>query len=267
MRAVLLCLVAGCYTPTPPQGLPCGEGDRCPSGQRCFAGVCSISAPSGVDPDSMPGDDSPPQADGPPPNPMSLVFGERSDAIGDTMVDTFLASDTQAANNFGVHADLHLTSGSLDPVLVRVDLSSIPQGATVTSAALVFEVTFNTIEAGTKIRVFAVNESWTEGSGDHSAGVANQVQRHQDVDWSAAGAAPPSRGDLPVGSTMVNAPIDVGSDVEIGVPADLVQAWVDDPASNNGLALIAAGSGFYVELGSSEATNEFNRPVLLVDIQ
>jgi hypothetical protein len=268
VRAVLLCLVVGCYTPTPPQGLPCGDGDSCPTGQRCFDGVCRVSAPPGGEVDSMPADDTAPPTDGPLPNPMSLRFGERSDAIADTMVDTFLVSDPgEVANNFGAHTDLHLTSGLLDPVLLRVDVSSIPQGATVTSATLIVEVTFNTVDAGTKIRVFAVNESWTEGSGDHSAGIANQTQRHQNVAWSSAGAAPPSRDSTPAGSTTINALVDVGGDLAIEVPAELVQAWVDDPTSNNGIALIALGTDFYAELGSSEAANEFNRPVLEVEIK
>lgn len=42
MRAVVLALVgvAGCYSPTPPSGAPCGEGNACPSGQTCIAGFC-----------------------------------------------------------------------------------------------------------------------------------------------------------------------------------------------------------------------------------
>lgn len=199
---------------------------------------------------------------------MSLTFGERGDAIADTMSDTFLASDaSQAANNFGAHPDLHLTSSSLDPILLRVDLTSIPQSATVKSATLIFEVTFNTVEKGTKIQVFELNESWTEGSGDHSAGIANQFERHQDVVWSSDGAAPPSRGEMPAGSTTTNAFIDVGGDLAIDVPASLVQAWVTDPASNNGLAVIVDGMGFYLEVGSSEADDEFNRPRLQVEIE
>jgi len=38
-------LVAGCYAPQPPQGLPCSAPDGCPEGQMCAAGVCSSTAP------------------------------------------------------------------------------------------------------------------------------------------------------------------------------------------------------------------------------
>ena len=33
-------VLAGCYTATPPAGVPCGEDDACPNGQACIAGVC-----------------------------------------------------------------------------------------------------------------------------------------------------------------------------------------------------------------------------------
>jgi hypothetical protein len=42
MRAVVIAAlgVAGCYSPTPPTGAPCGENNACPSGQTCIAGFC-----------------------------------------------------------------------------------------------------------------------------------------------------------------------------------------------------------------------------------
>jgi hypothetical protein len=38
-----LCACAGCYSPTPPQGVPCVDDDHCPSSQKCIAGVCGGS--------------------------------------------------------------------------------------------------------------------------------------------------------------------------------------------------------------------------------
>jgi hypothetical protein len=37
----LLLTVAGCYSPTPPQGAPCTTTNECPAEQECRAGVCS----------------------------------------------------------------------------------------------------------------------------------------------------------------------------------------------------------------------------------
>lgn len=38
-------VMAGCYSPSPPSGVPCGEGNACPSGQACVAGYCGGEAP------------------------------------------------------------------------------------------------------------------------------------------------------------------------------------------------------------------------------
>ena len=66
---------------------------------------------------------------------------------------------------------------------------------------------------------------------------------------------------------MINTLVEVGNDLAIDVPVDLVQAWVADPSSNNGLALIVSATDFYCEVASSEATEELDRPILQVEIQ
>ncbi len=38
--AAIVALAAGCYSPSPPTGVPCGENNACPSGQQCVAGFC-----------------------------------------------------------------------------------------------------------------------------------------------------------------------------------------------------------------------------------
>jgi len=44
MRAIAVALVlGGCYSPTAPALVPCGEGGACPSGQKCVAGLCGGS--------------------------------------------------------------------------------------------------------------------------------------------------------------------------------------------------------------------------------
>ncbi len=40
MRALALALLAGCYSPAPPAGAPCGENGACPSGMSCVGGFC-----------------------------------------------------------------------------------------------------------------------------------------------------------------------------------------------------------------------------------
>jgi hypothetical protein len=57
-RAIVVALVAGCFSPAPPEGAPCGEGLRpCPSGQACNPtdNRCYAELP--------PGSDAPPNGD------------------------------------------------------------------------------------------------------------------------------------------------------------------------------------------------------------
>jgi hypothetical protein len=85
--------------------------------------------------------------------------------------------------------------------------------------------------------------------------------------WSAAGAMPPSRGATAIATRAFAAMVPTGDEFEIVLPNALVAGWVATPGSNNGIALIVAGAGFYCELGSSEANTSANRPVLEVDVQ
>src|SRR5215203_6665140 len=42
-------LVAGCFSPSPPTGVPCDVDTQCPSAQRCIAGACSNGEGAPVD--------------------------------------------------------------------------------------------------------------------------------------------------------------------------------------------------------------------------
>lgn len=232
----------------------------------CFDGFCSINAPGSdatIDPDSLvdPGDapaDSPPV-------PPTLRFGERPDAIEDTWVDTFLHSG-EPANNFGNHPDLHLTASESDPVLIHIDVSAVPGHARVTQAKLHFRVTSQSIPAGTAIDVFVINESWAEGTGDHSPGIANQTERTAGDEWSAAGAKPPSRsGDAAARTTAGDT--GEGDEITITLPNALIEGWVDSPATNRGIALIVDLASFYCELGSSEFSSLELRPYLELSLE
>ncbi len=48
MRAWLVVLgvgVGGCYQPSAPAGVPCGDNDACPAGQQCVGGICGGTEP------------------------------------------------------------------------------------------------------------------------------------------------------------------------------------------------------------------------------
>ncbi|HTL32745.1 MAG TPA: hypothetical protein VL326_06460 [Kofleriaceae bacterium] len=53
--AIGLCAWVGCYSPSPPQHVPCVDDDHCPSSQKCIAGYCGGTSDSdggGIDNDA-----------------------------------------------------------------------------------------------------------------------------------------------------------------------------------------------------------------------
>jgi hypothetical protein len=75
-----------------------------------------------------------------PPGTTVMVFGERNGATNGTWFDAFLEQGSPG-DNMGNHADLHLVSDDDGPILIRIDVSTIPSDATVTAARLKFRVT------------------------------------------------------------------------------------------------------------------------------
>jgi hypothetical protein len=260
--SVAIGVLAGCYAPSAPSNVPCGDGDACPTGQTCVADRCT-SIGAGVDADTDPPIDIDAPIDTPP--AATLRFGDRDGAIPNTLFDTFLSGGTDEDDNFGGHADLHLTASEEEPILIRVDVSAIPPGVTITAARLRLEVSAEDIAAGRVVEAFELNQSWTEGTGDGTEGIANHVLRNQNAEWSAHGAMPPSRDATAIASETIAATITAGNELVIDLPPRLVAGWVDSPATNFGIAIVVLGDNFYCELGSTEGN--VARPVLEVDLQ
>jgi hypothetical protein len=117
--------------------------------------------------------------------------------------------------------------------LVRFDLSSIPAGATITSATLQMQATAN--GGAFNINIYRVTQSWVEGSGNATAGVANWSQRAPGTNWSSSG------GDY---NTTVVATLNTGS---IGQHSwdltTLVQGWQSGSIVNNGIIIGSPDTG------------------------
>jgi hypothetical protein len=264
----VMTLLTACYAPTPPSGAPCGPGEACPGGQFCVVGRCSTSPGSGGTDDAMiPDEDAAIDAlvvvpaDAPndaPPVPPVMRFGDRNGATADTLFDIFLEDEV----NTGIHPDLHFKSDASGPTIVRIDVTSVPTYATVTSARLSFYVSSGDFPMGTDIDVFLMNESWTEGDKIYDPGIANETDRNPGEAWSTSGARPPSRGGTAIATTTVPALLDVGDELSITIPPATVQAWIATPATNYGIAIVVDGVGFYAEVRSAEAGEAAERPML-----
>lgn len=173
--------------------------------------------------------------------------------------DTFLSSTDPGLNFGGVEV---LRTGAAPPAttLVRFDLGEIPAGATAQAVTLTVWTGAGTQDPS-EVRIYRVFEDWAEGNDTGAAGEANWDLRAPGQAWFSAGCGAGSR------DAAARAVFDVAEPSgrhDVAIPPAVVQAWIDDPASNRGLALIAA-SGAGIELVSSESADTARRPALAIE--
>jgi hypothetical protein len=182
-------------------------------------------------------------ADGAPLGSQTLGFGERADITGVTS-DTYLQEDQPAATH-----DRAVIEAGPNPNragLLRFDLSALPRSAVIEDARLVLHVC-TTLDCGSSqsLSVHAVLEPWRED--------ATWLERQPGAPWLAAGCgAPASCAAASIGS-LIGAP--PGSTAQAQLAAAQIAAWVADPSTNLGLALLPTGtSGTALHVDASEAT-------------
>ena len=163
------------------------------------ATACSFSAAS---PDGAPGDswalaDGPSQGDGG--DPSDGRFDASPDAAPVTtlhlaVADTFLAIAIPGAGFGSQTSALADADDNECTILLRFDLSSLPQPTTILNAKLVL---WTHEDEGRDVEVYPVFEDWDESQ-------ATWNSRSNGVAWTAQGARPPSRGTVPLGSVRAD---------------------------------------------------------------
>lgn len=175
----------------------------------------------------------------------------------------------------------NIASGGVRRILVRFDVSSIPAGATVTSAAVQFHVTRAAEQSGADpASLYRLVADWGEGSSNAGTGGGLTLASAEDATWSHRFyGAPPGTPRVPwasaagggdfvePASSSVSLPV-AGPFVFASTPqlvAD-VQAWVDQPSTNFGW--VAAGNFSGAKTARQIAARSFpvaaQRPVLTV---
>lgn len=168
--------------------------------------------------------------------------------------DTKLMSDAPAST-FGNDPILEMDGSPEYRALIAWDLSAIPVSATVLGAEVIVDVT-NISED--RYALYAMNRSWSEsqanwqrasnGNAWTTAGLTSSQDRSL---VELAGATPSSLGEL---SLPLNAS---------GIAR--VQDWVNNPGSNHGFVIEAAGEAYDgMDVASSESSSENDRPRLVV---
>lgn len=177
--------------------------------------------------------------------------------------------------------------------ILAFDLSALQgQGLAVQSATLRLTQTFgnNTVATANSdfslYEVLPANAGWAQGDNSATAADAGEStwnnKAHPDTAW--AGSPGMSTPDVDYASTPVYfgddvynfAQSSIGTVFEITLPADMVQAWIDNPASNAGLLLrgdpangnyrypTGFASSEFTTLGTGGVGNETWRPTLTV---
>jgi hypothetical protein len=161
-------------------------------------------------------------------SPSSYYFGES---------DTYISSGSPDSNyGGGVSAPAGPYSGfGTRRILIKFDISGdMPPGVIVTGASLELYCTYADTGNGNTLTAYRVTQPWIETG----------------ATWNSDGTNPWTGGayDIPAGTPEFCTKAAENSYVNFTIDPGIVQSWVDDPAGNNGLLIIA----------SSEDTSTYN---------
>jgi hypothetical protein len=223
---VLVCGVAACSYAPPGATVDSGElGDAASDSASDATIDAAIDAPG---------------IDGP-----ALPVTTDHPSVADTHIGV-----AQPNTNFDGQTSMLADGGSNDcAALVRFDLTAIPAGATIEAAELRIWVAN---DAGQTCTVFPVLEAW-------DAATATWNARSSNTAWTTAGAKPPSRSTVAIGSVVASP---TGSEKVLAVDPLLVAGWVAAPATNHGFAIVTTSSDG-ARFVTSEGTSE-RRPIMRV---
>ena len=171
--------------------------------------------------------------------------------------DTYL-SDGAKTVNYGDSTSLIVDKSGGDfgdgRVLLQFDLSSIPVGATITSATLQLNATSNS--APFPISVYEVTEDWQEGTGGTGAADWDYRQSPEILlnEWSTPGGT--------IDSTIIASLDTTATGLHSWDITSLAQAWYNGTTPNNGLMLASEESGD--EIVTYDSRETLNPPQLIL---
>lgn len=230
----------------------------------CLVGACrfgfdelaNADAASGALPDTL---DAPDDSGGL--MAPGITFGERpsSDRTGVTTDATL--DESSAVANWGGASAMALSAFTTyrEHGVVRFELSSLAPGTPVVGARLALaKVDFGDETPG-PLEVRLLGESWVEGTsnGVPGAGGASWSGRDALMAWTTPGGT--------TTGTVTTVTPD-STDFVVLLPAQLVQTWIDDPATNHGVLLAPSATGAHFHLHSRESTADggTHRPELTI---
>ena len=185
--------------------------------------------------------------------PVTISFQDGVNGYSGTR-DAVLKAQSPTTN-YGTGVENELDGSPDEATLLYWDVTAIPAGSTIESV----DITFNTTNtSGATYEVYDIKRPWIENEATWSEFATGQS-------WSIAGAD----GSLDRGSTVlgaITAPSTGSTTISLNTEGvAVVQAWVDDPASNHGLIsqdYINHSNG--LDFSAREVSNATSRPKLTV---
>lgn len=248
------------HTPSPsptPSITPLPTNTLTPSATPTASQTPSITPSPTVGPSPTPSNTPQPSAT-PTPRPTDAVAATptppagavRFEATADTTLNSWGPSE-----NLGDTQQLLVRQPNIRAALLAFDTSSIPQGAYVYKATLNLYIESRTNIGALYVSAHMVKRPWLEDE-------ATWSRARIGVDWQLAGCNGGDDRELNAVSTEIFDLEDAWFNLNL---TSVVQQWVNNPASNNGIALRSTGTT-QVEyaLGSREAENVYIRPHLYV---
>jgi hypothetical protein len=174
-----------------------------------------------------------------------------SEADADTQALTSVAdaglSELAPNTNSGAATTLKVDGDDPDPgggdlyAALRWDLSSIPTGATVSSATVTLNVTNPSPQT---YGVYELKKAWNEGQ-------LTWNQAATGTPWATAGA----KGATDRGAQIASVTPTQIAPYTFTVPASVVQGWLNNPSSNNGILLAHTTNFDGFIFGTKEGTS------------
>jgi hypothetical protein len=189
---------------------------------------------------------------------IAVLIGFSGAASADTRnltstADTQIAENSSSANYGGatslkVDGDDPGGSGKDASSLLRWDLSSVPAGSKVDSASVTVNVTNPSSQT---YQIYDLERPWGESA-------ATWLQYASGSAWEVAGA----KGSLDRGSQVGSLSASTTGTRTFTLSPALVQRWLDNPSSNQGIIIANATNSDGIDFTSREAAYSSLRPTL-----
>lgn len=195
----------------------------------------------------------------PPPNPTSEpVTREFQDGVFPQTAysgtrDATITSNSSSAN-FGFVTTLDVDGNPDEATLLRWDVSQIPPGSVIQSAAISINLSDTTVS---EIEIYELLRDWDEGQ-------VTWQQPRGGSPWQTSGAqGSADRGSSVLGGVVAPAPGPITFELT-SAGIDAVQSWVNNSATNFGVIIQDYDNYDGIAFASREASTQAARPKLTV---